>query len=863
MRLGTAVRGWGLTLGMMMGAVTCCHATPRQSAQQNSSAAGSQSQKKENKTKSPDPSADSPDSDPNGTSHSGIKGLAEDFLTDQKQIWTSPAKVRFSDAQWLVPLGGIAAGFFATDATFSRHLSHAPSTISHYNTASNAGIGALIGGAGGLWLLGHVKHNSHWTETGFLAGEAAVSSLVAVESLKYSLGRERPFQDNGNGSFFQGGTSFPSEHAAAAWSVAGVIAHEYPGPLSKIAAYGLAAFIDFSRVRARQHFPSDVFVGSVIGNLVAQDVYSRRHDPELGGEAWRSLSSVVRDLKSAPPSTPASPFVPLDSWIYPAIQRLAAEGFIDSMFLGSRPWTRVECARLVQEAGDRLEGADPATSEERLYETLYAELHSDLEAIQNGGENAAKLESLYTTSTQIVGQPLNDSYHFGQTIINNFGRPYQQGFNSDDGFSAWAADGRYAIYVRGEYQHAPAAPGFSQPIQNLIASIDNNPVTTAALIPVTNQFRLLDTYVSTALGGWNLSFGKQSLWWGQGEGGAVLVSDNAEPIYMFRITRTVPFSLPWILHYLGPMKIDAFMGQLAGNSFPPRPVLHGEKISLKPTKNLELTFSRMAEMGGGAIAGIPQVPITTKFCAFGTPRQLTASAFLHSYFSFHESDLYACNENPGKRTAGFEFSYRVPFLRNWLLLYADSASPDDVSPISAPRRAAMQPGIYLSHFPALPKLDLHIEGVATNTPSSSVGGQFVYYDSYYHDLSTNDKNIIGSWIGREGQGIEGWSTYWFSSRNNIQVGDRHAKVASDFIRGGETVNDIFASANWWVRNDLQVSASVQYEKWLAPILAPTAQTNWTSTIGVSYQPKGLTLPFRSSHKTQDQGTDRAEKDAEP
>ena len=215
-------------------------------------------------------------------------------MLDQEQIWTSPAKLRFSDTQWLVPLSGIAAGLFVTDTDYSKHLSHNPATISHYKTVSDAGIGAFIGGAGGMWLLGHVKHNEHWSETGFLAGEAALNSLVAVESFKYSLGRERPYQGNGTGPFFQGGTSFPSEHAAAAWSIAGVVAHEYPSPFMKIAAYGLASLVDYSRIRGRQHFPSDVFVGSIMGNLIAQNIYSRNHDPGLGGEAWRSISQIFR-----------------------------------------------------------------------------------------------------------------------------------------------------------------------------------------------------------------------------------------------------------------------------------------------------------------------------------------------------------------------------------------------------------------------------------------------------------------------------------------------------------------------------------------------------------------------------------------
>src|SRR5438552_590297 len=167
------------------------------------------------------------------TSLSMQTGLVKRFIGDQREIWTSPARLRFSDTDWLVPLSGITAGLFVTDRDFSKHLSQKPTTISHYKTVSNAGVAALVGGAGGMWVMGHVNHNQHWSETGFLAGEAALNSLVAVESFKYTLRRERPYQGDGSGPFFQsGGTSFPSEHAAAAWSVAGVIAHEYPGPFT-------------------------------------------------------------------------------------------------------------------------------------------------------------------------------------------------------------------------------------------------------------------------------------------------------------------------------------------------------------------------------------------------------------------------------------------------------------------------------------------------------------------------------------------------------------------------------------------------------------------------------------------------------
>src|SRR6266576_754050 len=401
-------------------------------------------------------------------------GLVGRFVRDQREIWTSPAKLRFSDTEWLVPLSGITAGLFVTDRDFSKSLSQNPTTISHYKTLSNAGVAALVGGAGGMWVMGHVSHNEHWSETGFLAGEAALNSLVAVESFKYTLRRQRPYQGDGSGPFFQsGGTSFPSEHAAAAWSVAGVIAHEYPGMFPKIMAYGLASLVSFSRVKAHQHFPSDVVVGSVIGNLVAQDIYSRHHDLALGGGEWRSISQLFRSEGSSSPSNQGSPYVPLDSWIYPALDRLAAMGLIDSGFAGMKPWTRNECVRLLQEASESVDVQGRGGSEaEKIYRLLETEFREELEGKGGDGRIRGRVESVYARVTGISGEPLTDGNHFGQTVINDFGRPYQEGFNSVDGISAWTASGRLVGYVRAEYQHSPSAPAQPDTARQFIASVD-------------------------------------------------------------------------------------------------------------------------------------------------------------------------------------------------------------------------------------------------------------------------------------------------------------------------------------------------------------------------------------------------------
>jgi Capsule assembly protein Wzi/PAP2 superfamily len=741
---------------------------------------------------------------------------------DQKSMWTSPFHLQAVDADWLVPFGIVSATMLATDTEYSKHLSNSESRLNNSRLVSKSGMYALGALDGGIYLWGHVTHDDHKKETGLLAADAALQSFFIARGLNSILGRENPLQNDSQGSFFQGGHSFPSQGAAAAWSIAGVITHEYPGPVTKLLVYGLASAVTASSISSKQHFPSDVLIGSAIGWFVGQEVYRRHHEPSLGGGEWQGYSeSHAPDLGDARHSV-GSPYVSLDSWVYPAIERLAAFGYIDTAFLGMRPWTRLECATLVAQAGEQMEMRPPASEDlSKLQALLAAEFRADLEASSSGDNRVFRLESGYTGFTQISGEPLNDSYHFGQTIIDNFGRPYQEGMNSVTGFSAYATNQRFSFDVRGEYEHSPSAPGYSESVRTLISNLDGTPVAAAGVFSSVNQFRLLDAYVAANVADWNFSFGNQSLWWGPADGSALLFSNNAVPILMFRANNIAPFQLPWIFHYLGPMKLDVFFGKLTGeNQVPQRPLLHGEKISFKPTKNLELGFSRTVEMGG-------------------VGRPLTIGHLWLSYTSLTSPINETPNTDPGKRTGGFDFSYRLPFLRDWLTLYSDSLSDDDPSPVDAPRRAAVNPGLYLTHFPKLVKLDFRVEGVNTNTPSSSRGGHYVYFDDFYRNLYTNQNNLIGSWVGRQGQGIQAWTTYHASARNSIQVGYRHAKTACDFIPGGETLNDEFVRADWWVSKSSEVSGFLQHETWLAPVLATRAQSNWTSSLTFTYWPGKL------------------------
>ncbi|HTQ98168.1 MAG TPA: capsule assembly Wzi family protein, partial [Candidatus Acidoferrum sp.] len=520
------------------------------------------------------------------------------------------------------------------------------------------------------------------------------------------------------------------------------------------------------------------------------------------------------------PDNMGSPNVPLDSWVYPAIERLAAQGLVQSEFLNVRPWTRLECMTLMNEAAGKLDENAPHGEEMAgIVAALRREFAGELHAFDTGDEEFFRMESVYTRVTGISGTPLADSYHFGQTIYNDEGRSYQEGFNAISGFSSYATADRFAVYFSGEFQHAPGAPAYPLAVRQVIANVDQNPLRPAAPVEGLDRFTIQNAYLSTNLDGWNFSFGKQDLWWSPNYGSSFLFSNNAEPIYMFRLSRVRAFTLPWIFRYLGPMKIDLFVGRMRGNDYPSGPIFHGEKITFKPTKNVQLGFSRTTEFGGEG-------------------RAMTLGAIWHSYVAYTSSFNYAANDNPGHRVGGFDFSYKLPFVRNWLTLYTDSMTSDDPNPIDAPRHADIDCGFYLAKVPHISKLDLHVEGTYTDVINSrSHTGQFAYWEAFYHDAYTNNQIIMGSWVGREGTSEQAWMNYWFSPESSLQFGYRHLQVDGDFIPGGVKLHDEFVKANLWANGHLNVTALLQHEQWTAPLLAPTPQTNWTSSVGITFQPE--------------------------
>jgi membrane-associated phospholipid phosphatase len=761
-----------------------------------------------------------------------VSPFIKHIVSDQKEFWTTPGRFRTKDLKWILPSAGVVAAFIASDSWWSKQVN-----LSHMQTSlhvSDYGTYSLIGLGGASFLFGHLTHNDHLEETGLLSGEAAINSTGVAYLFKEITQRQRPLEGNGNGDFFKGGSSFPSEHSAIAWSIASVWAHEYPGWLSQTAAYGLASAVTVTRVTAKQHFPADVIVGSALGWYFGRQVYRSHHDPELGGAAWGNLLPENTGEKSRNPNYMASPYVPLDSWIYPALERLIALGYMRSNMLGMRPWTRMTCARMVEEAGDKLQDDDTGTGEVgKIYRTLTNEFDSEIKRLDGAPNVSARVDSVYTRVTGISGTPLRDGYNFGQTIVNDYGRPYWTGLNNITGVTAEAEAGPVAISFQGEYQHAPAMPSDPPQVLAAIAAANFTPPLPNGT-PTVNQFQLLNSVVLLNIDNVQFSFGEQSQWLGPSESGSLLMSNNAASFPAFKIDDVVPHNIPGLSKVLGPFRTEFFIGQLSGQqwefcaaptcpSYPgypgvvgphisPQPFIHGEKISFQPTPNLEFGMGITAMFGG------PGLPVT-----FGN--------FFRTYYIHSPTAV----NNPGKRISAADFTYRVPHLRNWLTFYMDSLVVDEVSPIGS-TRANVNPGIYMPQFPKIPRLELRAEGIHESTTTEFPPG-FVYFDQRrYLSGYTNDGNLLASWIGRAGRGGQGWLTYSFSPRTQVQLNYRLQEVSPRFVEGGRLV-DYSARSEFMVGPNVSVSGLLQYEQWRFPVLDPTRQSDVTASVQLTFYPR--------------------------
>ena len=217
-----------------------------------------------------------------------LKDLKNDFVS----VWTGPLEWDGRDwTKFAAALGITGLIYAADDGLYDwTKTNRSSSGDDFWRFISKFGEPLiLLGVSGGFYIAGEAAGSTGMRKTALLSVESLLISSTVLYTLKWAVGRARPYAEEGKHSFqpFSSDSdyhSFPSGHTTAAFSVATVIAHQHDSLFIDILSYSMATLVAFARPFQDKHWPSDVFFGAALGYYVGQKICARH-----SGRASRNL----------------------------------------------------------------------------------------------------------------------------------------------------------------------------------------------------------------------------------------------------------------------------------------------------------------------------------------------------------------------------------------------------------------------------------------------------------------------------------------------------------------------------------------------------------------------------------------------
>jgi hypothetical protein len=137
----------------------------------------------------------------------------------------------------------------------------------------------------GLGVYGYAASDDKAKTTFLLSTESFILTGAFVQTLKHTTGRHRPYTGDPHDTWSGPTTksewlSFPSGDASIAFSIASVVASEYPNMIVVPLVYGISTLIGLERIYTDAHWASDVFIGSAIGYYTGKAIVASHSDKE-------------------------------------------------------------------------------------------------------------------------------------------------------------------------------------------------------------------------------------------------------------------------------------------------------------------------------------------------------------------------------------------------------------------------------------------------------------------------------------------------------------------------------------------------------------------------------------------------------
>jgi membrane-associated phospholipid phosphatase len=208
------------------------------------------------------------------------KVFLKNFTNDFVGVMASPAGWKKKDFINLSAILGAGLILYAFDQDIQEWVQNNRTSTSDdiFGFITHAGDGGVIAGMIALlYTSGEVTKNDSLRKTALLSLESWLTTGVVVSSMKFVFGRARPYTGESSHSFQPFSTSssffsFPSGHSSAAFAVFTTIAEQSKSVYVDVLAYSAATLCALSRVHNNKHWASDIFIGAVIGHLVAKKI---------------------------------------------------------------------------------------------------------------------------------------------------------------------------------------------------------------------------------------------------------------------------------------------------------------------------------------------------------------------------------------------------------------------------------------------------------------------------------------------------------------------------------------------------------------------------------------------------------------
>lgn len=288
--------------------------------------------------------------------------------------------------------------------------------------------------------------------------------------------------------------------------------------------------------------------------------------------------------------------VPLDDYAYNDLEKLVNQGLIKSDLWGTRPISRIEMARLIHEAR---EGWDMLLQEEQQNLEIIRKI---LVRFENEFWEELSVVSGFQESLNTFVKPIERvtmGYRFQDddySLFNNEGLDYYEGNNALVETTMRASfKGFLGVFVQPRFVYYEN--------KDNLQDIKGNEVKDS-------HFTFHTYYSKLQLGKTEILYGRDTLWWNPCYHGALIMSNNAEPFRMYKLSNPNPTILPWFFKHLGLFKYSLVFATLDSQRLNPRPgnenfitnhnnpyfsALH---LDMKPFPWLELGVNHINIYGG-------------------------------------------------------------------------------------------------------------------------------------------------------------------------------------------------------------------------------------------------------------------------